>query len=444
MTEPDQELWSLVEALVDGTATPQQRDRLEARLSQEPEARAFYVAYLDLHAHLQWRTRGEARREADGERRQPYLSFFRKAAVAAGLLLAVGLVAGLLLHRPGADEREPPDLPDAPPPGSVAVLIGNSNTVWDKDMTLPTQTGSALPPGRLKLKAGVAEIAFHGGGEVVLEGPADLDLRGIDQAVLYLGKLLAQVPEGARAFQIRMPGMVVSDVRGECGLWADHSGRSEVHVFHGLVGADPTDRQGEPLPGLRLAEKFGARVDALKQALTPVPLNEQAFAPLRPDIRVADATVRAGQYANRNFGTSPRLVVKNSVPDYTWDTYLRFDLSGVKGRVTEATVRLVPVRVGQPIETAAALVADNHWGETTITWDNKPPSEPPFARWTTEEGKPVDLDVTRLVQVALNGDKKLSLRIFAPERKRGSSYAQFGSRRGGAEARPQLLITTEP
>jgi hypothetical protein len=278
----------------------------------------------------------------------------------------------------------------------------------------------------------------------MLEGPADLDVRGTHQAFLHRGKLLAQVPEGARAFQIRMPGMVVNDLRGECGLWTDTSGRSEVHVFQGQAGADPTDRQGEPLQGVRLDEKAGARVDASGQGLTPVPLNEQAFAGLRPEIRVTDATVRGGQYADQSFGTSLRLMVKNSIPDYTWDTYLRFDLSGVKGQVSKATVRLVPVRVGQPIELAAALVADNRWGETTITWNNKPLSEPAFARWTTEEGKPVELDVTRLVQTALAGDRKLSLRLFAPERKRGSSYAQFGSRRGEAETRPQLLITTEP
>lgn len=56
----DEELWSLVEAFVEGDATTTQRNRLEARLRTEPPARLFYVAFLDLHSHLQWRTRGEA------------------------------------------------------------------------------------------------------------------------------------------------------------------------------------------------------------------------------------------------------------------------------------------------------------------------------------------------------------------------------------------------
>src|SRR5262249_41724858 len=150
------------------------------------------------------------------------------------------------------------------------------------------------------------------------------------------------------------------------------------------------------------------------RTLTPVPLDAGAFARLRPEVRVTDASVRGGQFAWRNFGTAARLVVKNSIADYCWEPYLRFDLSGVKGRVGEARRRLVPVSVGQPIENAAAVVADNQWGETTLTWDRKPSSGGPFALWTAEKGKAVEFDVTGPVQEALARDKMLSLRIYAP------------------------------
>ncbi len=436
----DDELWSLVEAMVTGAATAAERDRLEARLRAEAATRLFYVAYLDLHAQLQWRMRGTSV-PSRAARRNVRLSY--AAAFAASVALVVGLAALMLAPHRGAEEGEPPDLPDAPP-GSVAVLIDNGNTVWEKDSPLPSARGSALPPERLKLKSGLVEIAFHGGGEVLMEGPADFEVRTADEAILYRGKLLAQVPEGAAAFRIRAPGVVVTDCGGEYGLLSDESGRSEVHVFKGQVGADPTDQRGKSLPGIRLAEKSGARVDAARRTIAPVPLNEQVFASLRSDIRVADATVRGGQFAGRNFGTAPRLVVKNSIPDYSWDTYLRFDLSGLKGEVRAAAVRLFPVRVGQALENAVALVHDNQWGETTLTWNSRPLCGPAFAHWTVAEGEPVEFDVTRLVQAALAGDKKLSLRIFAPVRKRGSSFVEYGSRRGEAEARPQLLVTCVP
>ena len=41
-------------------------------------------------------------------------------------------------------------------------------------------------------------------------------------------------------------------------------------------------------------------------------------------------------------------------------------------------------------------------------------------------------------------DKKLSLRLFAPNYERGKSFVQYGSRKGDTESRPQLLVTTLP
>jgi len=107
-------------------------------------------------------------------------------------------------------------------------------------------------------------------------------------------------------------------------------------------------------------------------------------------------------------------------------------------------VRLMPVRMGEPVMTAAAFVPNNLWGETTLTWDTKPLSGPAFAFGTVAETEPVEFDVTCLVQEALAGDKKLSLRIFAPNYKRVQCDVEYGSRKGNDETRPQLLVTTLP
>src|SRR5262249_26531158 len=136
----DEELWSLVETIVEGTATSAEQARLETRLQAEPQARLFYVAYLDLHAHLQWSMRGEAPphngTRQPGARQQKLRRFRRifgaplRAAVALCLVLAVGLLLTVLVHRREPEEGEALDLPNAPP-GSVAVLINNQNTVWE-------------------------------------------------------------------------------------------------------------------------------------------------------------------------------------------------------------------------------------------------------------------------------------------------------------------------
>jgi hypothetical protein len=447
----DAELWALVEAFVDGSAGPAEHQQLERRLGAEANARLFYVAYLDLHAQLQWRTRGEAPPISNAleqitspkptERRVS--GPLSRRAIVAALALAAGLFTTIMLLRTGTDEEENPEVAAAPA-GSVAVLIDTKNTVWQEGMALPKVAGSALPPGRLKLRAGVVEIAFNSGGEVLLEGPAEFDLSGPDRGFLHRGKLTARVTHGAPPFRVGMPGVVVTDRGGECGLLQDESGLAEIHVFAGEVGADPTDQQGELLPGKRLLENTGVRVDAARQTMTAVPLNEEVFAALRPAIRATGATVRDGPYADQNFGTASYLMVKNSIPGYSWESFLRFDLAGVKGKVSKATVRLMPVKLGQSIENAVAFVPDNRWAEATITWNTKPASGEAFATWLAELEQAVEFDVTALVQDALTRDKQLSLRIFAPHMKRGNSYVQYGSRKGGFEARPELRLTMAP
>jgi hypothetical protein len=225
-------------------------------------------------------------------------------------------------------------------------------------------------------------------------------------------------------------------------LLLDAAGRPEVHVFAGEVRADPTNARGEALPGGRSIENSGAFIDTTLQMVSAMPLNPAPFARLRPEVRVSDSAVRDGSHANENFGAAPQLAVKNSIAGYSWETFLRFDLSGVKGPIREATVRLVPIKVGQAMENSAAVVASSElWSEQLISWDTKPPSAAAFASWTVTGTQSVEFDVTDQVQEALSADKRLTLRIFAPKRKRGSAYVQYGSREGPADFRPQLLIT---
>jgi hypothetical protein len=462
MPPADDELWSLVESFVEGTASSDDCRRLETRLHEDETARQFYVAYLDLHAQLQWRTRGKSDRAAaigTGEEHfasaeDPHPSprpkregtVFRRRLIwpslAAALSLSAAAVVFLAISMPrrGPEDSETPDLP-LKPAGSVAVLIDNAAPVWEAGTSGPTKTGSYLSPGRLRLKSGVVEIAFDRGGEILLEGPADFDVSAVDRGFLHRGKLTAKSSQPGSSFFVNMPG-AATNIEGECGLLYETSGHAEVHVFAGEVRADPTDARGEALPGGKRIENAAAAIDPSQRTFTPVPINAITFARLRPEVRLIDAAVRDGSHAGENFGAAPELVVKNSIPGYSWETFLRFDLSGVKGPISEATVRLMPLKVGQPMENAAAVVArDDAWSEQAITWDNKPPSSQTIATWSVTGPVAVEFDVTQQVRDALAGDKRLALRIFAPHRKRGSAYVQYGSREGDPNLRPQLLIT---
>ncbi len=55
----DSELVRLVELMCDGVIAPAERDRLESLLENDRDAKLFYIAYLDLHAQMQWMMREE-------------------------------------------------------------------------------------------------------------------------------------------------------------------------------------------------------------------------------------------------------------------------------------------------------------------------------------------------------------------------------------------------
>ena len=94
----------------------------------------------------------------------------------------------------------------------------------------------------------------------------------------------------------------------------------------------------------------------------------------------ADAPVRAGQYADTNYGTSPLLNCKRQTSDsqsaYNWADYLKFDLTGVTTAPQQALLTLTvnpasrPSRGFETIQLYA--VADTSWTESGLTWNNAP------------------------------------------------------------------------
>jgi myo-inositol-hexaphosphate 3-phosphohydrolase len=83
--------------------------------------------------------------------------------------------------------------------------------------------------------------------------------------------------------------------------------------------------------------------------------------PATADARVASAT------PNTNYGQSTTLLADAS-PRAT--TYLRFDVGGVPGRVTHATLRLWAVDGSG--DGPEIYRADNRWDETGVTWNSQP------------------------------------------------------------------------
>ena len=159
----------------------------------------------------------------------------------------------------------------------------------------------------------------------------------------------------------------------------------------------------------------------------------------------ADAYVQNGDQSNVNYGAAQTLAVKSSTSSPTRETYLRFELPPAPWAVLDATLRMVPVTLNDAMYHALAYVPDNSWGETSLTWSNKPASDPESVRcFVSAQGMPLLAPVTALAQQAAASDRQLSLRLYSlgtPTPTNGG-YTAYSSKENGIDAnRPQLMLT---
>ena len=158
---------------------------------------------------------------------------------------------------------------------------------------------------------------------------------------------------------------------------------------------------------------------------------------LRP---VADAYVQDGVYASNNYGASSSLLAKLSgTASQTRESYLRFPLPAVTGTMASATLQLMPLTASLPATHAVALVTNDNWLESNITWNNKPSSGVPLATWQPQAGVRTSADVTTAAASSLGGDQLLSLRVHATN-STADGLVQYGSKEGTAANTPVLAL----
>ena len=103
-------------------------------------------------------------------------------------------------------------------------------------------------PGHYELRSGTVHLRFVNGADLVIQGPADFEIRDERTTRLVSGTVRAIVPPAARGFTVETPGMAYEDVGTEFGLSLDAAtGESAMHVFDGQVN----------LHGKELSSVFG-------------------------------------------------------------------------------------------------------------------------------------------------------------------------------------------
>jgi Calcineurin-like phosphoesterase len=164
--------------------------------------------------------------------------------------------------------------------------------------------------------------------------------------------------------------------------------------------------------------------------LTPSPTNTGSVSSLTFN-PVADSYVNADS-PTTNYGSLTTLRIDGSP---IVRSYLRFDVQGLSGTVTRATLRIF-ANSASTSGCVANGMGDNTWTESTINYNNAPPlgsalgSSGPISTGTW-----ISMDVT----VYITGNGTYNLALTTP----GSTAVSLASRQSGTNA-PQLIIEMSP
>ena len=237
------EVNSLCQALADGAATEAERAQLNHWLSESEDARRFYVQMMTLCAGLH-----DCASEMQADAPDFRLPRFKKPPAWVWALASLAAAAVVLLafrfgmEKGGAVSSEIGFIAEQESDEPVGRLSAAKDCLWKG---VASQIGDEFRRGqRLELVSGFAEITFDCGAQVMLEGPAILDLRSAWEAALQQGSLKANVPSEAIGFRVSNPSVDVVDLGTEFSMLAETGGATEVFVLKGSVEAAGRDGVG--------------------------------------------------------------------------------------------------------------------------------------------------------------------------------------------------------
>ncbi|HEY2411263.1 MAG TPA: FecR domain-containing protein [Pirellulaceae bacterium] len=250
MKDSDQiELLKLLARLCDERLDDAEAARLEALLADE-EARRIYAEYMDVEARLltlgseaaaraedvsqacEVRSRSSAN-ASPVQRKWWSQSTLRYVAVAATSMAAT-VLAQWLIRAPAVREMPQTAIAAQSAPKSyVATLTQTVDAQWGA-ATQAYHSGSRVLSGEFELRQGVARLAYDGGIELIVEGPARLRLESESSAEIISGKVVFRADDASAPFRLSTPTAVLIDLGTEYAVEVAKD-REEIHVFSGEV-----------------------------------------------------------------------------------------------------------------------------------------------------------------------------------------------------------------
>jgi len=258
---PSDEIVELLANLTDSHLKPEQQDRLNQLITDDPQVRDFYIDYIRVHAMLIWRHGSVPALDVPMDAPTELLPRTKKSSswalsIALGLSILVAAFAGLYFVTIGQE--------------STAITMHNNDTQWRGG-------GSPLRGGQLiigdgNLTAGFFQVKLPTGVVIAMQGPADFYWPGGNEFNLDHGRVKVYVPPEATGFILKAPRIQIVDLGTEFGAAVHKSGDVEVHVFQGEV----------MLNKIHIFKDEAKYVSIKEGKVVDAKINERSFPAIRP------------------------------------------------------------------------------------------------------------------------------------------------------------------
>ncbi|WDE98817.1 FecR domain-containing protein [Lentisphaera profundi] len=225
----------LIASYCDGLISDKESIELEQILADSADARQKLIEYINIDAGL--KEIADAENDIIAFPQSKVKKKANKWIYAAAALFIINLA---LVFQPSENQEvllEENNIPELTEEktldfkhNAVAKITKMINVDFGKDI----QKTKALNPGLITLKSGILQIEFFSGATMVLEGPAEINVKSAMEVACLSGKMHVKVPETAQGFIVDTGNMQVHDLGTEFAIDMN-SPSPEVHVLDGEV-----------------------------------------------------------------------------------------------------------------------------------------------------------------------------------------------------------------
>jgi hypothetical protein len=232
---PFPDMDELLQRLLDGQDQPDEMERLQKAMREDPRVRDYYIDSMLVCAVIRRSSQvtGELS-ESDliqalsvsGSQGGSKRIMRHLYSVAAILILGMLILTSLSLLRHRAQGP------------AIGRLTDAYEAQWRGSRPRPGEPLYARP---YDLREGAAKMELDQGTSLMLEAPCQVELTSIGEVALRSGKLVAMVSSQAKYFRVRTPTVLITDLGTEFGVIAYSDGSTEAHVLKGhiRVALDP-------------------------------------------------------------------------------------------------------------------------------------------------------------------------------------------------------------